>query len=276
MNFYGPTAGPQHTIYGRIAPMMEAMRLAICRAVELPAVPAKMPHEVPAWVHRIADELTTTVFKGIVNLGPATKKYRPHEIGQMVGLLIRMAIFYWKEAKAIWEREGFNRLTPEQKTKLEKITGWEHACRHASEVSGQQITTKKQLLRYWRLRLFKFALSTGRVIWTLVKFTLNRPVEDIFQFMMGLPKGFKCFLNTDGEIAKTGKRTEVYFVLLSYWPEIEEMRRAQPSLTRPYLLKWLEKQEGKELTTEKIFCELCDDIGLDMAPPGHPFTTNEA
>jgi hypothetical protein len=50
------------------------------------------------------------------------------------------------------------------------------------------------------------------------------------------------------------------------------MQQAGQPLSRPYLLTWLEEQEGKPLAeSEKIFCELCHDIGLEMAAPGHPY-----
>jgi integrase len=62
MNFYGKVSGPQHTLYGRVAPIMEAMRLAISHAADQPLPAVQRAHELPPWVHRIADELTCTVF----------------------------------------------------------------------------------------------------------------------------------------------------------------------------------------------------------------------
>ena len=60
-------------------------------------------------------------------------------------------------------------------------------------------------------------------------------------------------------------------VLLTYWPEIEEMRQSQPPRTRKFLLEWLEKEEGKQLVRdEKVFYALCDDIGLDLTIPAIP------
>jgi len=98
MNFYGTLSGPQHTLFGRVAPMMEAMRLAVCRAAEQPLPTVQLAHDLPPWVHNIADELTCTIFKEIVNLAPATKKYHARKNGQLVGLFIRLVIFYWKES----------------------------------------------------------------------------------------------------------------------------------------------------------------------------------
>jgi hypothetical protein len=185
--------------------------------------------------------------------------------------LIRMAIFYWKEVPVIWEREGLNRLTPEKEAKLERLTGWEVACRHASQISGRPILTKAQVLEFWRQRLKSFLFHVAKTTWRLIEYTLHQPLEDIFQFISGLPEGFKCFLRTDGEFAKRGKRTEVFWVLLMYWPEIEEMRQSQPPLTRRFLLEWLEREEGRQLVdSEKVFLEICDDIGLDVGVVGHP------
>lgn len=252
--------------------MMEAMHLAVCRAAEQPLPPVKLSHDLPLWVHRIADELTCTVFVGIVNLAPATKKYHARKNGQLVGLLFRMIIFYWKDALAILEREGLNKLNPEQEKKLEDLAGWELACRHGSQMAGRPITTKKQLMKFWKQRLNLFALHVFKATWTLVKYTLNQPVEDILQFLSGVPEGFKCFLRPDAELAKTGKRTNVFLALLTYWPEVEEMRHVQPPLERPYVLAWLEKQEGKQLSpSDHAFSELCNDIELDFGLTGHPF-----
>lgn len=212
------------------------------------------------------------LFKGIVNLAPTSKKYHARKTGQFIGFLIRAVIFWWKQVPVILEREGLSKLTPEQEEKLEKLSGWELACAHASKLENRSITTKAQLGEFLRRRLTRFATKTLKIAWFLTKFALQQPVEEVFQFLSGIPEGFKCFLNTKGEFAKTGKRTETFLALLTYWPEIEEMRQAKPSLTRKFLLDWLEKEEGKQLVeSDKIFFAICDDISLDMAPPGHPF-----
>lgn len=272
MNFYGTTIGPQHTLFGRILPMMEAMRIAILRAAEQPLPAAEMKWPLPEWCHNIADELTTTVFKGVVTFAPRGGKYHARNCGQMVGFFIRAAHFYWRDVPAKLELEGLNNLTPEKKKKLEKAVGWDVAMSWASKQSGKQIKTKKQLLNFWTSRTRQFIFRTIRITWRLARFALQQPLEEVFQFLSGIPEGFKSFLKTDGEFARTGKRTEVFLVLLMYWPEIEEMRQAQPRVTRKFLLDWLEQKEGNQLvTSDQVFFAICDDISLDMAPPGHPF-----
>ncbi len=205
-------------------------------------------------------------------MAPVNQEYDARKAGRILGVLIRMAIFWWKETDLILEREGLTRLTPEKEKRLEDAAGWELACVHASKVAGRPITAKGQLARFWEKQNVKYILHLIKVARYWIRFTLRRPVGEILQFLTGIPEGFKCFLDTDGKFAKTGKRTELFLLLLMYGPEIEEMRQAQPPRTRKFLLSWLEKQEGKQLVaSDTVFLAICDDIGLDLAPPGHPF-----
>ena len=275
MNFYGTTVGPQHTLVGRIMPMCEAFRLAIHRAANLPPLLTRHAHTLPKWGHNAADALTKTLFKGLVRMAPKDNQINEEnafKTGQIVGLFIRVGIYFWKEAPAEIEREGLNKLTPEKGQKLEKMSGWELLSPHASELAGRPITSQKELLKFHRRRIRHFVIQQVHHSLRLTIFILHRPVKEIFQFLNGLPKGFKAFLKVDGEFAGKGKRTEIFLLLLMYWPEIEEMRQSKPDKTRKYLLDWLEKQEGKQLVEDpKVFYELCDDIDLDMTIPGHPF-----
>jgi hypothetical protein len=274
MNFYGTTVGPQHTLVGRIAPMHEAFRLAIHRAANLPPIPTRYVHTYPLWAHNIADELTKTVFKGVVSMAPKNNQANEEnasKCGQMLGLLIRMGYFYLREIPAQLERDGLNKLTAEQNQKLEKMSGLELMIPEVSELAGRPITSKEEVLNFQRRRAVRFAFQQIRNHWRTVKFIMNRPLGEISAFLSGIPKGFKAFLNDKGEFAKKGKRTEIFLLLLMWWPEIEEMRRSQPAKTRLDLLNWLEKQEGRQLVTDpKIFFAICDDIDLDMTTPGHP------
>ena len=276
MNFYGTTSGPQHKLFGRVTPIMDAMQLALHRAAEQPLPTVEFAHQLPAWGHNIASELTSTIFKRIVNFAPKGRQYHARNCGQIVGCMLRSVYFYWKDVPATLEREGLTKLTQEQEKKLYKLSGWELACAHASKLSGKPVKTKAQLTKFLTRRLTDFALGMVKVGWALTRFGLQQPVENVLQFLTGIPTGFKCFLKPDGEFAKTGKRTEVFMVLLAYWPEIEEMRKAEPPLEKPYVLAWLEKQEGKQLiASEHAFGELCNDIKLDFGLTGHPFNRDK-
>lgn len=256
-------------------PMCEALRLAVDRAAARPPAPARYAHQLPEWGHNIANELTKTVFKGLVRMAPKenqSPETSAGKAGQLVGLMIRAAIFYWKEAPAQIEREGLNKLPPAQEQKLDKVVGWELLEAQASELAGRPISGRAEVIKFHRRRMMHSMMQLIRSTFILIKLNLNRPLEEIFQFLSGLPKGFKSFLKTDGEFAGKGKRTEIFLLLLTYWPEVEEMRQSQPPKTRKFLLEWLEKEEGRQLVTdEKIFFALCDDIDLDLTIPGHPF-----
>lgn len=254
--------------------MAEAFRLAIARAAKQPASTPRYAHNFPDWGHKAADELTKTIFKGIVRMAPIendSPKILAHKAGKLLGFLIRAAVFYWKEVPAQIERDGLNKLTTAQEEKLEKIAGLELLLPQASELAGRPITGKAELVTFSRRWIMNFVMRLVRINLALMKLILHRSSEEIFEFLSGIPKGFKAFLKTDGEFAGKGKRTEIYVVLLTCWPEIEEMRLSQSPRTRKHLLEWLEKEEGKQLCVDpKVFYELCGDIGLDLAPPGHP------
>jgi hypothetical protein len=273
MNSYGTIAGPQHTLVGRIAPMCEALRLAIHRAAKMPPCPTRYVHTFPQWGHNVANELTKTVFKGLIVMAPKNdhaNEANAFKIGQMIGFLVRAAIYFFKEVPAQIDRDGLNKLTPEQSQKMGKIAGLELLSPHASELAGRTITGKSELIKFIRRHILVFAIRLLRISLLLVNQILHRPVAEIFQFLSGLPKGFKSFLKFDGEFEGKRKRTEIYLLMLMYWPEIEEMRQSKTK-TRKFLLEWLESKEGKQLVEDpKTFYELCGDIDLDLALPGHP------
>jgi len=160
VNFYGTTTGPQHTLFGRIVPLMDALRLALYRAAQQPAPVVPFARQLPAWGHNIGDELTCTVFKGIVNLAPQGNKYPARKSGQTVGLMIRAAIYYWKEVPALLARNGFAKLTAEREKILEQLTGWEVGMDQASQLAGKPIKTKGQLKKFARARLSQFVSRT--------------------------------------------------------------------------------------------------------------------
>jgi len=96
--------------------MWEALRLAIDRAAGQPPIAVRYAHSFPEWGHNAANELTKTVFKGIVRMAPKANQSNETsagKAGQLVGFLIRAAIFYWKEIPVMIERDGLNKLTKE-------------------------------------------------------------------------------------------------------------------------------------------------------------------
>ena len=154
--------------------MLETMRLANCRAAEQPLPPVRFADDLPEWGHNIADELTKTVFKGIINFAPKSKKYHARNCGQMIGFVIRAGLFYRKEVPAELERDGLLKLTPERRQKLEKASGWELMLPHASKLAGRPVTTKAQLAKFLMRRLHQFILRTVKGGWIVIKYAMHQ------------------------------------------------------------------------------------------------------
>jgi hypothetical protein len=110
----------------------------------------------------------------------------------------------------------------------------------------------------------------------MLKHLAGGSVKEQHEVLCGIPEGFLVLLDDQGDFAVRKNRHEMYLLLLLHWPEIAEMQKTQPPKTRRDLLDWLEKREGTQLVSDqKQFNEICDDIGLVLAPPGRPKAGSE-
>ncbi len=272
MNFYGTETGPQHTISGRVVPLCEGMYRSVLKAANLPLKEPQHSGCLPPWVQNICDEFTKTVFKRLVESVPRDNKLVARDYGRTIGILLRGAVFYLKEVPALLKKEGFLDLTKEQDEKAEKVAGLPVLFSMMSQTFQKPISNEDELFREGGERVAKKAEELWGGFLLVGRYLLDQPIEQQHEFLCGIPEGFVSFLNEQGDFAGKRKRFEIFLLLAMYWPEIAEMQRQQPPKTRKYLLEWVEKQEGKQLFDDpKVFYGICDDIGLDMAPPGHPF-----
>jgi hypothetical protein len=270
VNFYGKTNGPEHQLFGRIAPICETLRGAIYGAAGKPFEPFAISREMPKWCHNIADRLALTIGKGLVGLAPQSK-FDARNYGRMVGLFLRGFIHFSKEVPAQLKQEGLMDLNPENEKKVEAMVDMPAIVAFASEKFGQTITNEDELAKAGTAELEKKVKAQGEVLFSVVRYLLDRPVAEQHEFLCGIPEGFILMLDNDGGFSGQRARTELYFLLLMFWPEISEMQKAEPPKTCKFLLDWLEKQEAKKLVDDpKVFYGLCGEIGLVMAPPGHP------
>jgi hypothetical protein len=277
MNFYGTETTDQHTLAGRIIPLLEAMFQSVSMAGGQPVKEPKYSTVLPAWAHKICDKLTKTIFKNLVETAPRENQFIARHYGQLVGMLLRGVVFYFKEVPALLKKDGLLDLTEEQETKLERFSGMPLLVLAASETLQKPISNKDELIEAGEQIVEKQAEDNLSQLFLVLRHLLDRPVEEQYQFLRGIPEGFKAFLNSRSEFTGEKRRIEVYLALFRYWPEIVEMQKSQPPKTRKDLLEWLEKQEERQLVTDpKQFYELCDEIDLDMAPAGHPFTAPPA
>ena len=169
------------------------------------------------------------------------------------------------------KREGFSDLSEEQQGRLKEISGLPMLLSVAGEFFQKPISNENELIGITTESVGAKSKELAEGFRAIVTYLLERPVEEQYEFLQGIPEGFKAFLDLQGDFTGNKRRIEIYFALMQYWPEIAEMQKAQPPKTRKYLLEWLEKQEEKPLVTDpKQFYEVCDEIDLDLAPPGHP------
>jgi hypothetical protein len=271
MNFFGPENREEHTIAGRLIPLAEALYHSVMKAGGQPVPQPSYSAQLPAWCHHICDQFTKTIFRGLVDMAPKEKKFDARNYGRMVGLLLRGASFWFKDAPAQLKKEGLLNLSPEQEQKLDKSAGLELLLPVVSKQFQKPVTSEEELLEAVQAQVEAKAdqlRSQGLVV---LRFLESQPVAEQHKFLCGIPEGFIMVLDHQAEFKGKRGRYEIFLLLLTYWPEIGEMQRAQPPKTRRDLLEWLEKQEGKQIVQdEKVFFELCGDIGLVLAPPGHP------
>jgi hypothetical protein len=274
MNFYGTQTNEQHTLAGRLIPLLEALWLAIAKATGQPAMEPRYSELLPGWTHNLCAKTTTTLFKGLVEAAPRDNVVNARNYGCMIGILLRGVVFYMKEVPAILEKDGLLNLTPERESKLEQLAGLPQLFAMASDFFNKPISDGDTLIEAGAEQVNKKADELAAGFGQVMLYLLNRPVSEQSAFLDGIARGFKIFLNNDGEFAGDKRRLEAYLALFAYWPEIAEMQKSQPPKTRLTLLNWLEAQEEKQLFDDpKNFFFLCDEIGLDMTAPGHPSKT---
>jgi len=280
MNVDGTETIDRNTIAGRFIPVIEAMFQSGARVRGQPLGETKYSLVLPAWVHNICDKFIKTLFRNVMEMAPRDNQFIARQYGQIVGLLLRGVVVYLREFPEILKKHGLEEmlhLTDEQGKKLDEISGMPLIISAASEYLHKPITNEGELFETVEQSVEKRAEDIVAHFFLVLRYLLDRPVQEQYEFLRGIPEGFKAFLNFQSEFTGEKRRVEIYFSLLRYWPEIVEMQKAQPPKTRRDLLDWLEKQEERQLVTDaKLFYELCDEIGLDMAPPGHPFGSKRA
>jgi hypothetical protein len=267
MNFYGAENRDEHTLAGRLIPLAEALYRSVLKAGSQPVPESKYSAQLPAWCHHICDQLTKSIFRGLVDVAPKDRKFDARHYGRMVGLLLRGASFWFKDAPAQLKQEGLLDLSPEQEQKLEKSAGLELLLPVASEQFQKPVTNEEELLDAGQAQLEAKAaqlMSQGLVI---MKFLVNQPVAEQHKFLCGIPEGFVMVLDNQAEFTSKRGRYEIFILLLGHWPEIVEMQKVQPPKTRRDLLEWLEQQEGRQLFEDpKVFYELCGDTSSVALP----------
>ena len=277
MNFYGNKSSDDHTLAGRLIPFGEAMHHAVMKAAGQPVPEAKHSIALPGWCHKICDELTKSIFGNLVKAAVRENKISFRNYGRVVGMLLRGAVFFFKDAPALLKQDGLLDLNKDQEAKLEKFTGTPLLLAAASDTLQKPISNEDELHQasadYLDQKME--ALINGGL--TMLRHLWNQPVKEQHEFLRGIPEGFVALVDNLGEFSGKRNRYGVFILLVTHWPEIAEMQKAQPPKTRRELLEWLDKQEGRQIVEDpKQFYDLCGDIDLNLAPPGPPQKTKPA
>lgn len=146
MNFYGTESTSEHTLAGRLIPLVEALARAVARAAKQPLSESKYSTQLPAWCHNICDQLTKTIFRNLIHVAPKPGKFDAQNYGCMAGMLPRAVSFIFKDAPTVLKRDGLLDLSPERERKIEKAAGIELLFPVASEQFQQPMTNEDELL----------------------------------------------------------------------------------------------------------------------------------
>ena len=104
----------------------------------------------------------------------------------------------------------------------------------------------------------------------LVIAALKQPPELMIEFLRGLPEGYTSLLSPSGEFTGDRGRTNVYFALLAFWPEIEALR-ANGGITRLKLYAVVCQMDDTVLRDRpEWFEDVCEEVGLSLKQPGAP------
>ena len=179
---------------------------------------------------------------------------------------------FFKDAPDLLKREGLLDLTPERERKLEKFSGVEVLLPAASQLMQRPIKNEDELLAAGQAQLERKLKELINQTFSALSYLAGRPAEEQHEFLCGIPEGFSMVIDNKGEFASKTRRYDIFMLLLMAWPEIAEMQKAEPpkNASRPAGMVGKARGKAKLVEDPKVFYELCGDIGLDLAPPGHP------
>lgn len=261
-------ANPLATIAGQAIPVVEAFWLAVNRARGQGSVEPELSVCLPPWCHNIADQFAKTVFKSMIGLDPKGQ-FDARNYGRMIGLILRAAVFVFKEVEPLLRKEGLWELSNSEQTKLKEVSGLELLFAVASKNWKVPIRNENQLLHQTERHVEKRALDLMEGLKTVLVHVWGQSIEEQHQFLCGIPEGFTTFLDGEGQFTGDRGRTKLYTALLALWPEIVEMQKAEPPKSRRDLQRWLvDEKKVLMVDDDDWFDHLCDEIGLVMKGVG--------
>jgi hypothetical protein len=255
------------TIAGQVIPVVEAFYLAVNRGRGKASGEPKLSACLPSWCHNIADQFAKTLLKSTIALDPK-EEFDARNFGRMTGLLLRAGVFVFKEIEPMLRKEGLGDLSKSEKAKIKEISGMELLFPIASKKFSLRITNENQLLHQSVKHGEKRVLNLMENVNNVLVHLWGQSIEEQHRFLCGIPEGFIGLLDTEGQFAGDRGRTKFYMTLLSLWPEIVELQKAEPPKSRRDLQQWLINERKVFIVNDDWFDHFCDDIGLVMKGVG--------
>lgn len=241
---------------------------AFCGVGNEPA-PSPPDAELPEWMHRLVDRLRGTVFKAALAPMPEPGVVNWRCVGRMAGILVRGQSWWTRDAELVLKKEGLGDLTEEEGDKIWTGAGMEDLRPFLLQVlkrgAEDKSTTEELVTAAFEKWMTGLELQKDAV----VRLANNETAANQDEFWKGFSEGFTLLFDAHGGLAGDKGRTQILLILLTYWVEIEEMRRAGKS--RRHLHDCVDAELGQQLTGDlPRFRAICDDIGLVMKSPGRP------
>lgn len=280
----------QKSYMERWEPMAKELRWVICGR------PNEEQHQkiLPDYCYNILELYKRTIYKGYVPISEAIfikDKERAatcktiseakeimtidwEKLGQVFSIGERGMMFFENEAEQKLKQDGLLDLTPNQDDDIYKLVfGDRWAEKRKTEIQAQE--PAKPLEEIIVERLFAIEATAKRAVPEWHQKALEWDAEAVTKFHAGVAKGSAAFLDKDGELVgeKKIKLRDTYEMLLTGWPEIEEMLKADPPKTRNHLWEWLRPFSYAlwiEIQDLEQLNRLCTAIKLTLKEPGAP------
>lgn len=259
---------PVPNIFERVIPLLREM-IRQCDWQKPPALPAVGATTLPPWVVRVCGKLARTVLKPARNF-EVGENLDFRLIGRLVGFMLRAAYWGLVEAPKEVEALGLDKLNAEKQARINQASDLAPLRATLLERTGSPpdtTRTNEQLLES-AVEQFLIAQSTNVIV--LVMAALKQPPGLMVEFLRGLPEGYASFLTEKGELKGDRGRTNVYFALATFWPEIEALR-TNGGISRERLYTVVCQMDDTVLGDRPDWFEdVCEEVGLSLREPGAP------
>ena len=242
----------------RLSPVLAAMGRILCPEENETQCPA-----VPGYCHKILAVFRKTYFKNFPALVDMVCRDKESQrvivdwrlLGQMIGIGLRCLRFSQHE---LGEQPA---LTPAQEQEfLQLFVGGKDGNGEPGE-------------GFWNESAER--ISASLMAWNQAAYQWGP--EALAQLNAGVAVGVRGFMDETGAFVGESNRANIYWFLLLAWPEISQMQKARPPITRNDFAAWLEPFAKADLVSLRDVDQLhdvCDDIGLRFKKAGRPQRRN--